>query len=79
MSCPSCTKALQIAAHAEYVNGCLGCGVRKLVHMPSEQRGAMLDRIQFTGGWGARAEAAKLIEIEAARIKQLRASAKGLK
>lgn len=71
--CPSCLIALQRANQADYVAGCLGCEIRKLVHMPSEQRSAMLDRIQFAHGYGARAEAARLIELEAARIKKLRA------
>lgn len=73
MSCPSCTLSMQKPAHADYREGCLGCQIRKLVHMPGEQRAAMLDRIQHVHGYGARAEAARLIELEAARIKQLRA------
>lgn len=77
MTCPSCATALQSQSHGSYVDGCLGCGIRKLVHSTPDQRGAMLDRIQFVHGYGARAEAVKLIEIEAARIRRLRQLAKG--
>lgn len=72
MTCHACLRALQVATHAAYVEGCLGCQIRKLVHMPSEQREAMLDRIQFAHGYGARSEAISLIELERARIKALR-------
>lgn len=77
MTCTSCLLALQRPAQADYRTGCLGCQIRKLVHMPGEQRAAMLDRIQHVHGYGARAEAARLIEIEAARIKKLRAAQAG--
>lgn len=77
MTCTSCLHALQLAAHGEYQDGCLGCGIRKLAHMPGEQRGPMLDRIQFAHGWGARVEAVRLLEIEAARIKRLRQLQRG--
>jgi hypothetical protein len=73
---PSCTTALQNPSHGEYVDGCLGCCIRRLVHSTPEARAAMLDRIQFAHGWGARNEAVKLIEIEAARIRRLRQLAK---
>lgn len=72
MTCPSCLTARQVVTHANYVEGCLGCQIRKLVHLPSEQREAMLDRIQFAHGHGARSEAISLIELERARIKALR-------
>lgn len=72
MSCPSCLRALQLASHADYRDGCLGCQIRKLVHMQQPEREAMLDRIQFANGWGARVEAVRLIELERARIRNLR-------
>ncbi|MES2634040.1 MAG: hypothetical protein V4669_13785 [Pseudomonadota bacterium] len=75
MTCTSCLAALQLANHADYRDGCVGCGIRKLFHMEAPARAAMLDRIQFAHGWGARVEAVKLLEIEAARIKALRRKA----
>lgn len=72
MTCTSCTRALQVAAHRAYVDGCLGCAVRRLAHMGAEDRDRQLDRIQFACGWAARVEVVKLLEIEAARIKSLR-------
>lgn len=72
MTCTSCQRALQVAAHAAYREGCLGCSVRRLAHMGSEDRARQLDRIQFACGWAARVEVVKLLEIEAARIKSLR-------
>lgn len=76
-SCPFCLAAQQSPSHGEYVAGCLSCGIRRLVHSTPQERGAMLDRIQFVHGYGARAEAGRLIEIEAARIRRLRQLAKG--
>lgn len=76
MTCTSCLTALQRPGHTAYQEGCIGCGIRKLAHMPSEQRGPMLDRIQFAHGWGARVEAVRLLEIEVARIRRLRQLAK---
>ena len=73
MSCPSCRKAKDHAGHTDYQDGCIGCQIRWLVHMTPEARAMRLDRVQFAYGHGARAEAVRLIEIEAARIKRLRA------
>jgi len=75
MTCPSCLKAKDHAGHADYQNGCIGCQIRWLVHMTPEARAIRLDRVQFAYGYGARAEAVRLIEIEAARIKKLRRDA----
>ena len=72
MTCHQCLKAMQVAQHGSYVDGCLGCQIRKLVHAEQSKREAMLDRIQFAHGHGARVEAVRLIEIERARIKRLR-------
>lgn len=72
MSCTQCLKALQVAQHRAYVDGCVGCQTRSLVHMDQPAREAMLDRIQFACGQGARVEAVRLIEIERARIARLR-------
>ncbi len=77
MTCVSCTTALQQHNHGDYREGCLGCGIRKLVHMEGQERAAMLDRIQFACGFGARVEAVKLLELEVARIRRLRSLAKG--
>jgi phage FluMu protein Com len=38
MSCSSCTRALQVATHRGYVEKCPACQIRKLAHMPVEQR-----------------------------------------
>lgn len=71
-ACQSCLTAMQRAAHAGYVDGCLGCQIRKLTHMEQSAREAMLDRIRFACGDDAKAEAIRLIEIERARIQHLR-------
>jgi hypothetical protein len=72
MSCSSCQTAQQRADHRDYREGCLGCQVRKLTHDEPTAREAMLDRIQFVHGHGARSEVIRLIELERARIKNLR-------
>lgn len=75
MSCPSCLKAQQDHRQGDYKPGCLGCQIRGLVHMEEPAREAMLDRIQFAHGQGARVEAVRLIVLERARQRALRARA----
>lgn len=72
MTCSSCLRAMQIANHGAYVDGCIGCGVRRLAHMTPEERERTLDRIQAVHGWTARVEAIKLLRVERARLKKLR-------
>lgn len=70
--CPYCEKAQQRADHGDHRAGCLGCQIRLLTQAPAAEREALLDRIQFAHGFGARSEAIRLIELERARIKNLR-------
>lgn len=72
MTCPSCTRALQVAAHRDYRNGCMGCGARKLAHMPQEERERMFDRIQFESGWDMRCEVVQMVRDELVRMRKLR-------
>lgn len=72
MKCPSCLRALQLASHREYREGCLGCDVRQLVHMQADDRELALDRIERLHGRAARIETVRLVELEAARIRVLR-------
>lgn len=70
--CPACLRAQQVADHTDYQEGCIGCGARKLAHMPQEERERMFDRIQHVSGWDMRAEAVRLVRAEIARIRKLR-------
>lgn len=71
-SCPSCLRAQQVATHADYLPGCIGCGARRLAHMPQQEREKALDAIQHVSGWEMRCEATQLMRAEMARIKRLR-------
>lgn len=72
MNCPSCIRALQVAAHRDYREGCIGCGVRELAHMPQEKREQALDVLANVCGPDARARVVQELRVEMARIKKLR-------
>lgn len=72
MTCPSCTRAQQIAAHRDYRKDCPGCGVRQLAHMGADERERMLDKLCHLCGPGARARVRQEVRVEMARIKKLK-------
>lgn len=73
MTCPSCTRAQQVALHRDFRKTCPGCGIRQLALMESEERERMLDRICHLSGPKAREEVRKSVREELARIRKLRA------
>jgi hypothetical protein len=73
MSCSSCTRALQVATHRGYVEKCPACQIRKLAHMPVEQRERQLDLLCHLCGPDARARVRQELRVELARIRKLRA------
>lgn len=72
MTCPACIRAQQIATHRDYRDGCVGCGIRELAHMPQEKREQALDTLAHVCGPDARARVTKELRYEMARIKKLR-------
>jgi len=72
VSCPSCLRAQQIAAHRDYREGCTGCGIRELAHMPADKREQALDVLEHHCGTAARARVVQELRVEVARIKKLR-------
>lgn len=71
-SCPQCLKALQVALHEVFVENCIGCVVRRLALMSSEEREWYLDRLQHLCGWDTRAEVLRMVTLERARIAALK-------
>jgi hypothetical protein len=71
-SCPSCTRALQVALHKDYRDACPACQIRKLAHMPQEKRERQLDLLTHLCGPGARARVQQELRVELARIRKLR-------
>ena len=74
-SCAQCTRAQQIAAHAHYVDSCIGCGIRQLAHMPQEKREQALDVLLKVCGRAAYERVREDVCIEMARIKALTGAA----
>lgn len=72
MTCPSCTRALQVATHRAYLEKCPGCQIRKLAHMPADQRERQLDLLCHLCGPDARARVRQELRVELARIRKLR-------
>lgn len=72
MTCPACTRALQVALHQDYRLACPGCQIRKLAHMPSEDRERQLDLLTHLCGPGARKRVRQELRVEQARIRALR-------
>jgi len=71
-SCPECLKALQKVRHQDYTEKCIGCAVRKLAYMSAESREQYLDRLQHLCGYQQRAEVARMVVEEQARIAVLK-------
>ena len=72
MTCVECLRARQVAAHAHYVDGCIGCGIRELTHMPQEKRDHALDVLLKECGRKAYDRVREDLRMEMARIKALR-------
>lgn len=72
MTCPSCIRALQVAAHRDYQEKCPGCQIRKLAHMAPAQRERQLDLLVHLCGPQARARVQQELRVEQARIRKLR-------
>jgi hypothetical protein len=78
VNCPQCLKSQQIADHRCYVEGCMGCVVRKIAHMEPMERQRYLDRLQHLCGFDQRREVVKMVREEHARMAKLRERAKGM-
>lgn len=72
MTCPSCLRAQQVPAHRDYREGCPQCQIRKLAHMPAQERERQLDLLCHLCGPAARARVRQELRVELARIRQLR-------